>query len=221
MLNKKYLPKVLNSYSDNMPSGFTWINPFIKDIPLKDVMQIEFEGLYPNIICGLVKEGYHNFADSKIKEALIDYTEKVDFFYKNRINLKINDLYRYRELKKDINSFYGKLGYYSIVENCPNFPLLVTQYLKEYYTDFLDKNAGKILYIDVDTIFYCGSIDMLEINVKHWTTPIRYALFKSIKNYVTFDNEYNIFGFKKGDAKDAINLIKYFMRNNKIEELGI
>jgi hypothetical protein len=221
MLNKKYLPKVLNNYSDSMPSGFTWINPFIKNIPLKDVMKIEFEGLYPNIICGLVKEGYHNFADSKIKKALIDYTEKFDHFYKNQIYLKTNDMNKYKELKKDINAFYGKLGYYSIIENSPNFPLLVTQYLKEYYTDFLDINAGKILYIDVDIIFYCGSINMLDINIKQWITPIKYALFKSIKNYVTFENDFNIKGFKKDDAKDAINLIKSFMRNNKIEELGI
>jgi len=223
MLNKKYLPKGFDRYQENtnLPSGFTWINPLIKDIPLKDVMQIEFEGLYPNIICGLVEEGYHNFADSKIKEAFIDYTYKVDYFYKNQIHLKTNDLHKYGELKKDINSFYGKLGYYSIIENSPNFPLLITQYLKEYYTDFLDKNAGKILYIDVDTIFYCGSIDMLEINIKHQITPIKYVLFKSIKNYVLFENEFKIKGFRKDDARYAIDLIKSFVRNDKIEELGI
>ncbi len=219
-LLKKYLTKINESSDGSLPSGFHWMNPYIKDIPLKNVSQLEFESLYPKIICGLVKEGYHELADSKIKKAFILFAEKFDYFNKNKTELKKNSE-NYIELKKDINSFYGKLGYYSAVDSSPNYPQMVTSYIKEYYTDFLDKNAGKILYIDVDTVFYCDSIDVLDIDVLYSTKTYRYAMFNSMKNYVTFEHDYSIFGFRKTDARDAIDVMKTFIRNDKIEKLGI
>jgi hypothetical protein len=218
MLNKKYIFK--NILSNEESRGFTYINPLIIDIPLKNVNSIKFGDLYPIILSGLVEEGYHEIANDKIKNSLIDYRKKVDFFINNKKELKSNPN-KYKELKKEINSFFGRLSYFNIIEETPNYPLMVTKYMEKYYKDLLNVNKDKILYIDTDIVFYFGEIDILDIDIKYISKKIKYFLAKGEKKYLTFEDDYFLRGLENNDAKEAINLIKNFIRNDKIEELGI
>ena len=131
-----------NSYQSG---GFNWLNPIIKGVPMKDVKQLSFSSLYPNIICGLVESGYHEMASEKLKLGMIEFNQKFDYFSKNRSVLK-SDSEVYKEYKTYINSFYGTLGYMSKVEEI-DFITMVAQYLNAFYNDLLAVNKNKILYI--------------------------------------------------------------------------
>lgn len=218
--------KLLEKYSSRIDiknikttGGYNWLNPNIKNVPLKNVIKLEFSSLYPNIICGIVEDGLHLEASSGISKTLENFKNQFDFFTKNRLNLK-NNPEDYKNYKATINSFYGKLGFLSQIDKSPNFAGFVTEYLRHYYDDLLKKNSGAILYVDTDTIFYAGDIDLLNINVPYDTEVIDYIIFTEKKRYVMHKDEIIARGYHK-NAQDAINFLKTFIRNDKIEELGL
>ena len=131
-----------NSYQSG---GFNWLNPLIKGVPLKEVKQLSFSTLYPNIICGLVESGYHEMASEKLKLGMIEFNQTFDYFSKNRSVLK-SESEVYKEYKTYINSFYGTLGYMSKIEDV-DFITMVAQYLNAFYNDLLEVNKNKILYL--------------------------------------------------------------------------
>ena len=208
-----------NSYQSG---GFTWLNPIIKGVPMKDVKQLSFSSLYPNIICGLVESGYHEMASEKLKLGMIEFNQKFDYFSKNRSVLK-SDSEVYKEYKTYINSFYGTLGYMSKIEDV-DFITMVAQYLNAFYNDLLDVNKNKILYIDTDTIFYCGELDLLGFNVNYDIEEIPYILIEEKKRYVIKKEDFESKGYRgyKGkNVQSAIDLLKTLVREDKIEKLGI
>ena len=205
-----------NSYQSG---GFNWLNPLIKGVPLKEVKQLSFSSLYPNIICGLVESGYHEMASEKLKLGMIEFIEKFDYFSKNRSVLK-SDSEVYKEYKTYINSFYGTLGYMSKIEDV-DFITMVAQYLNAFYYDLLEVNKNKILYIDTDTIFYCGELDLLEFNVNYDIEEIPYILIEELKRYVIKKEDFESKGYKGKNVQSAIDLLKTLVREDKIEKLGI
>lgn len=205
-----------NSYQSG---GFNWLNAFIKGVPLKGVKQLSFSSLYPNIICGLVESGYHEMASEQVKLGMIEFNQKFDFFDKNRSVLK-SDPDVYREYKIYINSFYGTLGYMSKVEDV-DFITMVAQYLNSFYNDLLEVNKNKILYIDTDTIFYCGELDLLGFNVNYDIEEIPYILIEELKRYVIKKEDFESKGYKGKNVQRAIDLLKTLVREDKIEKLGI
>lgn len=218
-LIEKYLSKVdLNNIKSY--GGYNWINPYVKEIPLKNVSQLSFNSLYPNIICGMVESGVHNTAKESVKKSLESFKESFEYFSTNRISLKLNNPEKYTELKKGINGFYGKLGFLSNTDMAPNYPGFVTEYLKHYYDDLLKQNQNIILYIDTDTVFYAGEIDLLEFNIPYDIENVEYIMFSKIKQYVMLKSEIMTRGYHK-DAQEAIDVLKRYIRNDKIEELGI
>ena len=205
-----------NSYQSG---GFNWLNPLIKGVPLKEVKQLSFSSLYPNIICGLVESGYHEMASEKLKLGMIEFNQKFDYFSKNRSVLK-SDSEVYKEYKTYINSFYGTLGYMSKVEEI-DFLTMVAQYLNAFYNDLLAVNKNKILYIDTDTIFYCGELDLLGFNVNYDIEEIPYILIEELKRYVIKKEDFESKGYKGKNVQSAIDLLKTLVREDKIEKLGI
>ena len=208
-----------NSYQSG---GFNWLNPLIKGVPMKEVKQISFSSLYPNIICGLVESGYHEMASEKLKLGMIEFNQKFDYFSKNRSVLK-SDSEVYKEYKTYINSFYGTLGYMSKIEDV-DFITMVAQYLNAFYNDLLEVNKNKILYIDTDTIFYCGELDLLGFNVNYDIEEIPYILIEEKKRYVIKKEDFESKGYRgyKGkNVQSAIDLLKTLVREDKIEKLGI
>jgi len=209
-----------NSYQSG---GFNWLNPLIKGVPVKEVKQLSFSPLYPNIIYGLVESGYHEMASEKLKLSMIEFSEKFDYFSKNRSVLK-SDENLYKEYKTYINSFYGTLGYMSKVGGEVDFVTMVAQYLNAFYNDLLEVNKNKILYIDTDTIFYCGELDLLGFNVKYDIVEIPYILIEEKKRYVTKKEDFEAKGYHGSKVKNvqrAIDLLKTLIREDKIEKLGI
>ena len=205
-----------NSYQSG---GFNWLNPLIKGVPMKEVKQLSFSSLYPNIICGLVESGYHEMASEKLKLGMIEFIEKFDYFSKNKLVIK-SDTNLYKEYKTYINSFYGTLGYMSKVEEI-DFITMVAQYLNAFYNDLLEVNKNKILYIDADTIFYCGELDLLGFNVNYDIEEIPYILIEEKKRYVTKKEDFESKGYRGKNVQSAIDLLKTLVREDKIEKLGI
>ena len=205
-----------NSYQSG---GFNWLNPLIKGVPLKEVKQLSFSTLYTNIICGLVESGYHEMASEKVKLGMIEFNQKFDYFSKNRSVLK-SDSEVYKEYKTYINSFYGTLGYMSKIEDV-DFITMVAQYLNAFYNDLLEVNKNKILYIDTDTIFYCGELDLLGFNVNYDIEEIPYILIEEKKRYVTKKEDFESKGYRGKNVQSAIDLLKTLVREDKIEKLGI
>ena len=224
-LIEKYLSKVdfenIKTYG-----GYNYINPYIKEVPLKNVMQLSFNSLYPNIICGMVEAGIHKTAKENVQKSLESFKESFEYFDLNKRNLKLNDPDKYLEQKKNINSFYGKLGFLSNTDMAPNYPGFVTEYLRHYYDDLLKRNQNIILYIDTDIIFFAGEIDLLEFNIPFDIENVEYVMFSEKKRYVMLKNEIVTRGYQgfyhgfKG-AQEAIDILKRYIRNDKIEELGI
>jgi hypothetical protein len=205
-----------NSYQSG---GFNWLNPLIKGVPMKEVKQLSFSSLYPNIICGLVESGYHEMASEKLKLGMIEFIEKFDYFSKNKLVIK-SDTNLYKEYKTYINSFYGTLGYMSKVEEI-DFITMVAQYLNAFYNDLLEVNKNKILYIDTDTIFYCGELDLLGFNVNYDIEEIPYILIEELKRYVIKKEDFESKGYRGKNIQSAIDLLKTLVREDKIEKLGI
>jgi len=205
-----------NSYQSG---GFNWLNPLIKGVPMKEVKQISFSSLYPNIICGLVESGYHEMASERVKLGMIEFIEKFDYFSKNKLVIK-SDTNLYKEYKTYINSFYGTLGYMSKVEDV-DFITMVAQYLNAFYNDLLAVNKNKILYIDTDTIFYCGELDLLGFNVNYDIEEIPYILIEELKRYVIKKEDFESKGYRGKNIQSAIDLLKTLVREDKIEKLGL
>lgn len=215
----KYLSKIDLDNIKNY-AGYNWINPYIKEVPLKNVLQLSFNSLYPNIICGIVEAGVHKSAKESVKKSLESFKESFEFFNTNKGSLKLNDPDKYLDQKKNINSFYGKLGFLSNTGMSPNYSGFVTEYLRHYYDDLLKKNQSVILYIDTDTIFYAGDIDLLGFNIPFDIEHVEYIMFSEKKKYVMQKNEIVTRGHHK-NAQEAIDVLKRYIRNDKIEELGI
>jgi len=215
----KYLDKIDIENIKNY-GGYNYIKPNIKELPLKNVMQLSFNSLYPNILCGMVEAGIHNNAKESVKKSLESFKDNFEYFNSNRQNLKINSPEKYVELKTSINSFYGKLGFLSNTDMAPNYPGFVTEYLRHYYDDLYLKNSHIILYIDTDTIFFAGELDLLGFNIPFDIENIDYIMFSAKKKYVMLKNEIITNGYHK-NAQEAIDILKGYIRNDKIEELGI
>ena len=150
---------------------------------------------------------------------MIEFIEKFDYFSKNRSVLK-SDSEVYKEYKTYINSFYGTLGYMSKIEDV-DFITMVAQYLNAFYNDLLEVNKNKILYIDTDTIFYCGELDLLGFNVNYDIEEIPYILIEEKKRYVTKKEDFESKGYRGKNVQSAIDLLKTLVREDKIEKLGL
>ena len=128
--------------------GLTFNNWFIKDKRIhhigdfsrgnlyEDVVQIDFNALYPSILIGLFEA---DLLEEKWKEDI----DRVKWFLKNRKELKLLSKVsgEYEKWKIHCNSLYTKIQSPYVVE-----------YMNIFYSDLIDKYGNLIIYIDVDLL---------------------------------------------------------------------
>lgn len=220
----KYVNKI-NISDDRKGENFNWLNPNIAQIPKCSVKKLQFSHLYPSLICGFIELDWHKNTKESVRLTFENFRDFFNKFQKD-FNIIKKDKNLYKEYKTKANSFYGKLDLMTLFGHSPNYSGYLSQYLKFYYSDLIEKNLDKILYIDTDQIFFTGEIDLLDFPTSYELENIDYVLFAGKKKYVYLkENKINIFGEKyqwsESESSKCVTRLKVFARQNKIKELGL
>ena len=191
-LDEKYISKI---NLQNLMSYNCWINPNVQDILQVDFYELSFINLYPNITLGLYEL---NLLESE----------------KENVNKFVNIFNDYEKLKSDdslfkhyrtiVNSFYGQMSTQSALK--------VTEYLKYYFEDILQKNSENILYYDVDTIFYKNEIDVLNTELPYKIEKVDFGVFFDRKRYTLVkSNKFINYPktYKDGEKRISLKLREY------------
>jgi hypothetical protein len=209
----KYLKGI--DFNLKFSGGFLYLNPNIQDIPLKSVKQLQFNSLYPQLIVEISKLDYNFNNDQKTQVEIDKFIKTWNYFQDNKLDIRSNDPEKYVSIKTEINRFYGKIS-----KTTPQYPQIISAYLNNYYRDLLKVNGQKILYIDTDTIFFIDEIDLLEFDISHDIMDVEYILFLENKRYIMKKTEIQTRGGGK-NFQEAIDVLKRFIRDDKIKELGL
>jgi hypothetical protein len=218
ILKDKYLKKIdLKSinFRTDWRGGYLHLNSYVKDTPLKSVRQLNFNSLYPNLIQQISLLDFDFNHDQKTQKEIDKFVNTWKFFENNKIHLKRFDPERYLKIKTEINRFYGRISYFT-----PSYNIIISEYLKHYYEDLIQVNGKKILYIDTDTVFFIQDIDLLEFGISYDIIDIEYIMFLKNKRYILKKTEIETRGGGK-NFQEAIDVLKRFIRDDKIKELGL
>lgn len=223
-LLEKYVKKI-NILDDTKQGGFNWLNSNISQIPQSDVKKLQFSYLYPTLITGFIDLDWHKNTKESVRLTFDNFKNFFNKFQKN-INVIKNDKDLYEEYKVTLNSFYGKLDIMTLFGHSLNYSGYLSQYLKFYYTDLIEKNKDKILYIDTDQIFYKGEIDLLDFPTSYEIENIDYVLFAGKQKYVYLkDDKVTIRGKKyqwsEVESNNCVRKLKSFVRQDKINKIGV
>lgn len=207
--------------------GLTFNNWVIKDKTIhhigdfsrgnlyEDVVQIDFNALYPSILIGLFEA---DLLEEKWKEDI----ERVKWFLKNRKDLKLlsNASDEYQKWKVHCNSLYTKIQSPYVVE-----------YMNLFYSDLIDKYGDVIIYIDVDLLilkikkseFQTKEIIKELSDFSYDVTFINYFYAEELKTYVKQDEhgEISVQGYTEPKREKLEALIKTEIRRRKLDNLGI
>ena len=191
-----------------------YLGDFSRGNLYEDLIKVDFNALYPTILIGLFEAG---LIDEKWKQDI----ERVEWFLKNRSELKLLSPNEYQQWKIHCNSLYMKIKSPYVVE-----------YLNIYYSDLLEKYGDRIIYIDVDLL-------ILNIKKSDFQTKEIIPELKDFNNDVTFVNYFyaeelkryieqeesgviNVKGYRDENKKqNLLNLIKTEIRRRKLDNLGI
>lgn len=191
-----------------------YLGDFSRGNLYENVTKIDFNALYLTILIGLFEAG---LIDENWKEDI----ERVEWFLKNRSELKLLSPNEYQQWKIHCNSLYMKIKSPCVVE-----------YLNIYYSDLLEKYGDRIIYIDVDLL-------ILNIKKSDFQTKEIIPELKDFNNDVTFVNYFyaeelkryieqeesgsiNVKGYRDENKKqNLLNLIKREIRRRKLDNLGI
>lgn len=222
-LNESYIKKLKELDLKFHRSGFSLSDhkniSHIKDDYLgqlfENITKIEFSALYPNIQIGLFYEGL-------IGNEWQEDIERVQWFLKNRKELKKLPSGEYQRWKVHCNSLYMKIKSPYVVE-----------YMNMFYKDLQEKYK-EVIYNNIDVLYLNISKSNTPISdqipeLKYFeydSAPINYFYSESLGNYVEQDEfgnihtaDYKINHDYKRD--NLINLIKREIRRRKLEKLGI
>jgi DNA polymerase elongation subunit (family B) len=180
----------------------------------ENITRVDFNSLYPNIQIGLFNEG---LIDKEWKEDI----ERVQWFLKNRKELKLLQSGEYEKWKIHCNSLYMKIKSPYVVE-----------YVDMFYTDLIQKYGDLIIYNDVDDLYL--KIDKVSFESKEWITELKdfkydvefinYLYLEDRKKYIEQEEsgQINTKGFRDENVKqNLLNIIKREVRRRKLENLGI
>lgn len=208
--------KLLKQYIDKLPKDLEfdtfefikknihYLNEDCKDILLEDLIRIEFQQLYPNILIGLFNEG---LLDIKWKQDI----EKLQWFFERRVEIKRLSSDEYLKWKIFTNSLYLKI----------KSPLVV-EYLHLVYTDIIEKYANDIVYIDVDMIICKKGIDISNIPAKSEMSKVDYFYIENLKKYIIFANgQLETKGHSNFTKSDLLQLVKSEIRTRRLDKIGI
>ena len=185
-----------------------------RGILYENITRIDFNSLYTNIQIGLFKEG---LISKEWKEDI----ERVQWFLKNRKELKSLPSSEYEKWKIFSNSLYMKIKSPYVVE-----------YVDMFYTDLIEKYGDLIIYNDVDDLYL--KIDKVSFQSKEWITELKdfkydvefinYLYLEDRKKYIEQEEsgQINTKGFRDENVKqNLLNIIKREVRRRKLENLGI
>jgi hypothetical protein len=177
----------------------------------ENITRIDFNAMYAYTMIGL-------FNECLIGKEWKEDIERVQWFLKNRADLKRLSPGEYQKWKTHCNSLYDKIKSPYVVE-----------YVDMFYTDLIQKYGDLIIYNDVDTLYL--NIDKISFQSKEWISELKdfsydvqfinYFYAEDIKEYIEQEEsgQVNTYGFK--DEVKILNLVKREIRRRKLEKLGI
>lgn len=191
-----------------------YLGDFSRGNLYEDLTKIDFNALYPTILIGLFEAG---LIEEKWKEDI----ERVEWFLKNRSELKLLSPNEYKQWKIHCNSLYMKIKSPYVVE-----------YLNIYYSDLLEKYGDRIIYIDVDLLilnikksdFQTKEIIPELKDFNYDVTFVNYFYAEELKRYIEQEESgtINVKGYRDETKKEnLLNLIKREIRRRKLDNLGI
>lgn len=191
-----------------------YLGDFSRGNLYEDLTKIDFNALYPTILIGLFEAG---LIDENWKEDI----ERVEWFLKNRSELKLLSPNEYQQWKIHCNSLYMKIKSPYVVE-----------YLNIYYSDLLEKYGDRIIYIDVDLLilnikksdFQTKEIIPELKDFNYDVTFVNYFYAEELKRYIEQEESgtINVKGYRDENKKqNLLNLIKTEIRRRKLDNLGI
>ena len=191
-----------------------YLGDFSRGNLYEDLTKIDFNTLYPTILIGLFEAG---LIDENWKEDI----ERVEWFLKNRSELKLLSPNEYQQWKIHCNSLYMKIKSPYVVE-----------YLNIYYSDLLEKYGDRIIYIDVDLLilnikksdFQTKEIIPELKDFNYDVTFVNYFYAEELKRYIEQEESgtINVEGYRDETKKQyLLNLIKREIRRRKLDNLGI
>jgi DNA polymerase elongation subunit (family B) len=179
----------------------------------ENITRVDFNSLYTNIQIGLFNEG---LIDKEWKEDI----ERVQWFLKNRKELKLLQSGEYEKWKIHCNSLYMKIKSPYVVE-----------YVDMFYTDLIQKYGDLIIYNDVDSLYL--KIDKVSFESKEWITELKdfkydvefinYLYLEDRKKYIEQEEsgQINTKGFRDENVKqNLLNIIKREIRRRKLENFA-
>jgi len=193
----------------HIKKNILYVNDEYKKILLDDLIKVDINSLYPNILIGLFNVG---LIDKKWEKDI----NKTEWFLKNRSKLKLGNNSDYLKYKIHTNSLYNKIG-----------TPLVVEYLHLFYSDLIEKYKNDIIYIDVDMIILKegASIDSdLEMmNFDFHFSPIDEFYIENKKRYFIYsEGELTYKGFRPGLKRDMLlREIKSEIRNKRLNKILI
>lgn len=191
-----------------------YLGDFSRGNLYENVTKIDFNALYLTILIGLFEAG---LIDENWKEDI----ERVEWFLKNRSELKLLSPNEYQQWKIHCNSLYMKIKSPYVVE-----------YLNIYYSDLLEKYGDRIIYIDVDLLmlnikksdFQTKEIIPELKDFNYDVTFVNYFYAEELKRYIEQEESgtINVKGYRDETKKEnLLNLIKTEIRRRKLDNLGI
>lgn len=211
-MNKKYLDIIkIPSSSETYRGGYCNLNDEFKDIIIENVNIIDFESLYPTILVGLYDNGLVGIEKNVI--------EKLRYFLLNKKILIKEDISLYGEYKIFSNGLYGKID--------KKYQKLISDYAYEMMLDIHNNNYSKIIYIDVDSIYYKGNVDISEYTggLKYSVSNIEYFSIFGRKKYISYNlGQIKKSGYYSGhhQSQTISNIIGNMVeksRNKKINQI--
>lgn len=185
-----------------------------KGMLYENITKINFNSLYSYIQIGLFNEGL-------IGEEWKDDIGRVQWFLKNRGDLKLLSPNEYQQWKIHCNSLYIKIQSPYVVE-----------YMDMFYTDLIEKYGDLIIYNDVDDLYL--NIDKVSFQTKECiieledfsydVESVNYLFIEDRKRYIEQEESGRITGrgFHSEDVKqNLLNIIKREVRRRKLDRLGL
>ena len=223
--------KLLKQYIDKLPKdlkfdtfefikkNILYLNEDCKNVLIEDLIRIDFNNLYPNIILGLYNEGLIDTkweSDIKQLKSFLENVDELKRTTKELIGKPYDDLQdsilsSYKSGRIHANGLYGKI----------KSPLVV-EYLHLIYTDIIEKYKDDIVYIDVDMIICKKDIDISNIPAKSEMSKLEYFYIENKKRYILFYNgQLETKGHSKFTNMDLLQLVKSEIRTRRLNKIGI
>ena len=180
----------------------------------EDITRIDLNQLYSHIQIGLFNEG---LIDEKWKDDI----KRVQWFLKNRKELKLLPSGEYQKWKIHCNSLYVKIKSPYVVE-----------YVDMFYNDLIQKYGDLIIYNDTDVLYL--NINKLSFQTKEWISELKdynydiefinYFYIEGRKKYIEQEESglMHTKGFRDEVKKqNLLNIVKREIRRRKLDKLGI